>query len=503
MNAEPDIKSMKKFKTLSRKILSVDFARTLLAVGSCGLTLSCGTKKEISGPNIILILSDDHSPGAISSYGHSLIATPNIDRIAANGIRFNNCFAVVSLSAPSRAAILTGRHSANNSVLRIGDVFDSTQVTFPRILHDAGYQTALFGKWHLRSEPVGFDYYNIVHDQGAYYNCPVKNSGEKWIMGRGENVIPGYLTDALTDMSIRWLENRDRKKPFCLLLHHKAPHHPWVYPSGYDTIFADKDLPEPGSFSDDYKGKNRYLANEPCGFSKLQYILPYHIEPIPDSLAVGSEEYKKWAYQKVFKDYYRLVASLDDNIGRLLDYLKETRLDKNTIIIYMSDNGFFLGDHGLFNKQWMYEESIRIPLIISMPGKVNRGKAIDNIITEVDVASTILNFACLPVPPEFQGQSLKPLIEGKVSEEWRKSFFYHYFNQYQVPENYGLRTERFKLINVIGSDFSDWEFYDLESDPEEMVNQINNPDFRQTVDSLKSELATAREKCETKATFPE
>jgi arylsulfatase A-like enzyme len=476
-----------------RKVSFFSYTNAVLAIGAGSLAFSCQTKNTIPPPNVLLILSDDHSPAAISAYGQSLIKTPNIDRIAANGIRFSNCFNVVSLSAPSRAAILTGKYSAINKVFKIGNVFDSTQTTFPKIMHDAGYQTALFGKWHLRSRPVGFDYFNIIHDQGSYYNCPVKNSEEEWTMGPGNNVVPEYLTGVLTDQSIQWLENRDRRKPFCLLLHHKAPHHPWIYPEKYDSLFANKDLPEPETFNDDYNGKNQYIRKEPCRFSKLQYVHSWHFEePVPEGITIGSEDYKKWAYQKVFKGYYRLVASLDDNIGRLLDYLQKTGLDKNTVIIYMSDNGFFLGDHGLFNKQWMYDESIRIPLIISLPGKDKKEEVINKIVSELDLASTILDYAHLEIPADFQGQSLKPLIEGKLSGSWRKSHFYHYFRQYEVPENYGIRTEKFKLINTIDSDFSDWEFYDLENDPKEMNNQINNPAYKQTIDSLRGELFYAK-----------
>ena len=458
--------------------------------------LSCGTKKD-TRPNIIFILSDDHSPAAISSYGESMIRTPGIDRIAAQGTRFTNCFAVVSLSAPSRAAILTGKYSAVNSVLRIGDVFDSTQVTFPRILHEAGYQTALFGKWHLRSEPVGFDYYNIIHDQGNYYDCPVKPSTEEWTMGRGKTIVPEYITDALTGMSINWIEKRDKNRPFCLLLHHKAPHHPWIVPEKYDSLFADEDLPVPVTFNDDYTGKNRYLLHQPSRFSKLQFVHSWHFNsPLPERMEAGSLEYKNWAYQEVFKGYYRLVASLDDNIGRLLDYLQDSGLDKNTMIIYMSDNGFFLGDHGLFNKQWMYEESIRIPLIIRLPGKHMKGQVLDEIVTELDVSSTILDYAGLKVPPGFQGMSLKPLISGKSPAEWRRSYFYHYFNQYEVPENYGIRTQQYKLIHVVYPDSSDWEFYNLENDPLEMRNEFNNTGYKEIIDSLKTELHQLKSKYE-------
>jgi arylsulfatase A-like enzyme len=483
-------------KPLSGKISYVNYAKAILAIGSVSLAFSCCTKKNVSKPNILFILSDDHSSAAISAYGHSLIETPNIDRIAANGIRFTKCFCVVSLCAPSRAAILTGKYSKINGVLKIGNVFDSTQETFPKILHNAGYQTAIFGKWHLVSEPVGFDYYNIIYNQGTYFNCPFKNSMEGWSNGPW-NVIPGYFTEVLTDMSIDWLEKRDKSKPFCLLVHHKAPHGPYEYPERYDSLFAKKDLPEPENFYDDFDGKNSFLVKNPCGFSKLQYIHPAHfVKPIPEGIKVGSVEYKKWAFQNVFKGYYRLVASLDENIGRLLDYFQKTGLDKNTIIIYMSDNGFFLGEHGFFNKMWMYDESLKIPLIISFPGKENKGRVINSMISELDIASTILDYCRLKIPADFQGQSLRPVIEGKASDTKRKTHFYHYFSQFEVPEHYGLRTEKFKIINFVDSNTSDWEFYDLKNDPKEMNNQINNPALKQIIDSLKTELFIAKNKFE-------
>ena len=484
-------------KILLKKISYVSYTKALLVVGSCGLAFTCEAKKNIPRPNILFILSDDHSSAAISAYGQSLIKTPNIDRIAVNGVRFTKCFSVVSLCAPSRAAILTGKYSAVNGVLRIGNVLDGALETFPKIMHNAGYQTAILGKWHLLSKPVGFDYYNIIHNQGLYFNCPFKSSREEWRNGPGKNAIQGYFTEVLTDMSIDWLENREKSKPFCLLIHHKAPHGPYQYPEKYDSLFADKDLTEPENFDDDFDKKNQFLAKDSCGFSKLKFIHPDHIEkPIPEGIRIGSEEYKKWAYQNLFKGYYRLVTSLDDNIGKLLNYIQKTGLDKNTIVIYMSDNGFFLGDHGLFNKMWMYDESLKIPLIISLPGKYNRGKVIDKMVSELDLASTILDYSQIEIPADFQGQSLKPLIEGKDSGSWRKSHFYHYFDQFEVPEHYGIRTEKFKLINFVNSDTSDFEFYDLKNDPKEMKNQINNPSFKQTIDSLKVELSFEKNKFE-------
>lgn len=451
-------------------------------------------------PNIIFILSDDHASDAISSYGNSLIKTPNIDRIAKNGIRFTNCFTVTSISGPSRACLISGKYSALNGVLRIGNKLASDQKTFPEVLHDAGYQTAVMGKWHLFTQPLGFDYYSVPQGMGTYYDCKLKTTDQIWTDGPGDEIMPGYFTDMITDKAISWLEGRDKSKPFCFLLHHKAPHSPYQYPEKYDSIFKDRNLPLPWNFDDDLNGRNTVLQNNPCTFSKLQYLNPGNwLKPKPLE-EKGTKEYKNEVYQTVFKGYYRLVASLDDNIGRILDYLENSGLDKNTIVIYTSDNGYFMGEHGLYNKQWMYEESMRIPLIISFPGKKHKGKVIDKLVSELDIAPTILDYGKAEIPVEFQGYSLKSLINGK-DKDWRKSHFYHYYDQFEVPENYGIRTEKNKLFCVVTQDTLEWEFYDLELDPGEMKNQINNPVYTRIIDSLKIEVLNAKNKFEPQQSY--
>jgi arylsulfatase A-like enzyme len=465
--------------------------------GGLVLTAICSFLNGQDKPNILFILSDDHAPEAISAYGRSMINTPNIDRIAKNGIRFTNCFAVSSICAPSRACLISGKCNALNGVLRIGGRLDGNQTTFPKVMQEAGYQTAIMGKWHLVSQPTGFDYYSVPNGMGTYYDCRLKSTGETWTdNGQGKEIMPGFFTDAITDKAINWLEKRDKNKPFCLLLHHKAPHSPYKYPEKYDSIFKNRDLPLPLSFNDDYRGKNSTLVNNPCTQSKLQYIKGGNwLQPKPQE-EYGTEKYKKEVYQTIFKGYYRLVAGLDENIGRILDYLETSGLDKNTIVIYSSDNGYFMGEHGFFNKQWMYEESLRIPLIISLPGKKNKGKVIDKLVSELDIPSTIINYANYIAPSDFQGSSLKPLIEGKEIN-WRKSHFYHYYSQFEVPDNYGLRTEKYKLFCVVDPNNTlEWEFYNLKLDPLEMQNQVNNPVYAKTIDSLKVELNNVKNKYE-------
>lgn len=460
-----------------------------------GMVLAAFCSCQDPQPNILFILSDDHATKAISSYGTSMIKTPNIDRIANNGILFTNCFTSSSICGPSRACIISGKYSALNGVLRIGNKLVDDQYTFPEVLHNSGFQTAVMGKWHLFVQPKGFDYYSVPHNMGAYYDCRLKRTGEEWTDGPGGEIMPGYFTDKITDKAISWLEKRDKNRPFCLLLHHKAPHSPYEYPEKYDSIFKDSDLPFPDNFNDNFIGKNSTLVNDPCTFSKLQYLNPGNwLKPKPQELR-GTEKYKREVYQIVFKGYYRLVASLDDNIGRLLDYIENTGLDKNTIVIYASDNGYFLGEHGLYNKQWMYEESSRIPLIISLPGNRNKGKVIEKLVSVLDIAPTILNYAGAEIPGEYQGFSLKSLIEGK-EKNWRTSHFYHYYDQFEVPENYGIRTEKYKLFCVVTPDNLEWEFYDLELDPGEMQNQVNNLVYASVIDSLKVELVNAKNKFE-------
>jgi len=442
-------------------------------------------------------MADDHGLQAISSYGSKLINTPGIDRLAKEGVRFVNCFNINSLCAPSRAALITGKYNIQNRVLRIGDRLDEKQETFPMILQRAGYQTALIGKWHLESEPQGFDYYKVLPGQGKYFDCPMKEKGQPWISGsQGGNVKKGFITDVITDQSIEWLKGINSEKPFFLMIHHKAPHTPHEYPQKYAELYSDTDLPLPSTFLDKYVGKNEKLATGNAGFSRLDHIYPDHFtEKVPPSMT--QDQYKYWAYQTFFKGYLRLVASLDENITRLLDYLDQSGLAKNTIVVYTSDNGFFIGEHGLFNKMWMYEESMRLPLIVRYPGHFKAGSVNADLVSILDFAPTFVELAKARIPFGLQGNSILPLLKGKISIKWRDAIYYHYFDQYEVPEQEGIRTRDYKLIRFKYSpDESFEELYDLKKDPLEMENLYLSPAYAPQKKRLEKKLKSLKVKFE-------
>ncbi len=458
---------------------------------------SCQQEKQ--APNIIFILSDDHSVGATGAYGSSLLATPNIDKLADQGMRFNNCFNVVSLCGPSRASILSGRYSIHNGYMRNGDRFDRNQVSFPKLLQQAGYETAVIGKWHLVSQPAGFDYYNVIPYQGQYFDCPMKETGqERQDREKGGVVQAGYLTEVITDKAIDWLKNRDKEKPFCLLVHHKAPHGFYHYPERYKKILADTSLPEPENFYDSFEGKNSELINSNCAYSKMSTIHPYHLnEEVPDSIKLGTLSYKKWTYQSILKGYYRLVAALDENIGRLVDFVDDSGLKNNTIVVYTSDNGWFMGDHGLFNKMWMYEESLHVPLIIRYPGNVEPASVSDEFISVLDFAPTFLDYAGIEKNQQFQGQSIKPVLNSATPDDWKSVHFYHYFGQFEVPSHYGIRTKDFKLIHFYeAKEEPEWELYDIKNDSKEMFNLANIPEYTDLFKKMKTLLQEKKEEFE-------
>ncbi len=423
-------------------------------------------------PNIIFIMADDHDIQSISSYGSKFIKTPGIDRLANEGMRFTNCFNINSICAPSRANLVTGKYNQLNGVLRIGDILGKNQATFPMLLQCAGYKTALIGKWHLVSEPQGFDYYNVLPGQGQYFNSPMKEKGNPWLDGnKGGIPVEGFITDVITDKSIEWLKNNHSEKPFFLMIHHKAPHTPHEYPAKYDTLYANRDIELPKTFNDDFLNKNPGLTSENAGFSRLDHIYPDHIKEKAKP-GISKEEYKKWAYQSFFKGYLRLVASLDENISRLLSYLDESGLSKNTVIVYTSDNGFFMGEHGLFNKMWMYDESMRLPLLIRYPGLVKAGSVNNEMVSILDFAPTFTAISKSPTDEGMQGSSIMPLLKGEKPKNWRNSIYYHYFDQYEVPEHFGIRTKQYKLIHFLDkkNHTTFKELYDLRSDPHELKN---------------------------------
>jgi len=488
------------------------------------LLSSCSEQQQ--KPNIIYIMTDDHAVQAVSCLGSKINETPNLDRIAAEGMIFRNSFVTNSICAPSRAVLLTGKYNHINGKIDNHNIFDADQQTFPKLLQVAGYQTAMIGKWHLRSQPQGFDYWNILPGQGSYYNPEFIEMGEK-------KKYTGYVTDLITDFTIKWLENRDKEKPFCLLYHHKAPHRSWLPNTSHLTMYDGQEIYMPETFYDDYATRGSAAREQEMridshmsdywdlklygevsdtimgwnaqGWNRVYRRFTDEQRVAWDSAyqpknkaffeaGLTGNELLEWKYQRYIKDYLRCIASVDENVGRLLDYLEETGLDENTIVIYTSDQGFYLGEHGWFDKRFMYEESLRMPLLVKFPGIVKAGSENENIVLNLDFAPTILDIAGVPVPDDMQGVSLLPLLKGKGQDEWRKSMYYHYYEYpsvHMVKRHYGIRTERYKLIHFY-YDIDEWELYDLQEDPNEMNNLYGQDGFEDITMELKEELEKLR-----------
>ena len=447
-------------------------------------------------PNILFIMSDDHASHAMSCYGSRINETPHLDRIAREGVRFDNCFCTNSICTPSRAAILTGTYNHVNDVTTLASRMDGRLLTFPKLLQQAGYQTAIFGKWHLGHggihDPTGFDAWCVLPGQGLYHDPVFFDMGQ-------ERVVPGYATDIITDMSLRWLRERDRSRPFCLLVHHKAPHQPWEPDDKHARL-----IPEPETFNDDYSHRARAAAEARMRVDR-DLTLTDLKQPVPPGLT--PEQEKSWKYQRYIKDYLRCVASVDDNVGRLLDYLDAEGLADDTIVIYTSDQGFFLGDHGWYDKRFMYEESLRMPFIVRYPPEVAPGSVNRDIILNVDFAPTFLDYAGVDVPQEFQGASFRPLLRGETPEGWQQSLYYRYWMHLAhlyVYAHYGVRTHRYKLIyyyaDALGQPGAidepkepEWELFDLEEDPYELNNVYHDPAYAPVVRELRAELRRLQE----------
>jgi Arylsulfatase A and related enzymes len=449
-------------------------------------------------PNILFIMSDDHASHAMSCYGSRINRTPNIDRIAQEGMRFDNCFCTNAICSPSRASILTGTYSHLNGVKSIEDHFDGRQLTFPRLLQANGYQTAIIGKWHLghggNADPTGFDYWAVVPGQGEYHNP------EFYVMGELRR-FQGYATDLITDFSLEWLRRRDKSRPFMLMCHHKAPHRPWEPDEKHAHLYEDVEIPEPDTFYDDYSTRAQAAVEAKMRIDRdmndevdLKGRPPEGLTPL---------ELKKWRYQRYIKDYLRCVASIDDNVGRLLDYLDDEGIAEDTIVIYTSDQGFFLGDHGWYDKRFMYEESRRMPLVVRYPREIQAGSRMEAMALNIDFPCTFLDYAGVPIPEEMQGRSLRPLFNGEVPSDWRTSMYYRYWmhldEYHNVYAHYGIRTHRYKLIyyyaEALGTSGSmdesrppEWELFDLEKDPYELNNVYADPAYADAVQELKAEL---------------
>ncbi|MHC4659280.1 MAG: sulfatase/phosphatase domain-containing protein [Planctomycetota bacterium] len=462
-------------------------------LGAASLVIpGCIGKPELSGgkackdrPNIIFIMADDHASHALSCYGSSINKTPNLDRLANEGMRFDNCFCTNSICAPSRAVILTGKYSHLNGVIDNLKRFDGGQVTFPKLLQQAGYETAMVGKWHLKSEPKGFDYWNVLPGQGKYHNPQFIEMGQR-------KRYTGYVTDLITDFCLDWLKQRKSDKPFCLMYHHKAPHRNWQPDEKHAKMYDNVDIPVPETFDDDYKTRsNAALEQEMTIAHHLRVPGDTKIKP-PEGLT--GRDLEHWKYQRYIKDYLRCVASIDDNVGRLLKYLDESGLTENTVVVYTSDQGFFLGDHGWFDKRFIYEESLRMPLLVRYPKEIKSGSVNRDIVLNLDFAPTFLGFAGVAVPADMQGRSFRSLLGGKTPKDWRTSMYYHYYEYpivHMVKRHYGVRTKRYKLIHFY-YDIDAWELYDLQKDPNELNNLYGDPAYASITAQLRTELKRLR-----------
>jgi len=460
-------------------------------------------------PNILFVFTDDHSPLAISAYGSKINQTPNMDRLAKEGMLFRHCFVTNSICGPSRAVIQTGKYSHVNGFIQNGNRFNGAQQTFPKLLRKAGYQTAIIGKWHLKSDPTGYDYWNILIGQGPYYNPPMIENGR-------HVKYEGYTTDIITDLALSWLrEGRDKSKPFMLMYQHKAPHRRWEPGPKYLHKYDNVTIPEPPTLFDDYSGRGsaakmqkmmiaKNLTRRDLKLDPPKGLTSEQLETWNKAYGPKNEAFEKahltgralvrWKYQRYIKDYLRCVASVDDNLGRVLDYLDESGLAKNTIVIYSADQGWYLGEHGWFDKRWMYEESLRMPLIVRWPGVVKPGSEDAHIVSNLDFAETFLEMAGAPIPSDMQGRSLVPILKGESPQDWRNSFYYHYYEYpgaHSVRRHYGVRTQRYKLIYFYN--LHEWELYDLQRDPHELTSVYDDTGYAGVQRRLKAELQRLRE----------
>jgi arylsulfatase A-like enzyme/lysophospholipase L1-like esterase len=476
-------------------------------------------------PNILFLFSDDHALEAISAYGGRLkdvAPTPNLDRIAREGAVFTRSFCGNSICGPSRATILTGKHSHINGFPdNDGSRFDGTQTTFPKLLQKAGYQTALIGKWHLVSQPTGFDHWEILPDQGSYYN-------PEFITKDGRKRIEGYCTDLITDKALTWLkEERDPSRPFVLMCQHKAPHRNWAPAPRHLDLFKDVTIPEPTTLFDDYANRSKTLRTQEMTIArhfmwghdmkfKGENLFPEHFsgnhangeylrmtpaqqqswdeayEPENQAFiqamnngSIAGDDVTRWKYQRYLKDYLRCIRAVDENVGRMLDYLDEHGLAENTIVIYSSDQGFYLGEHGWYDKRWMFEESLAMPFLVRWPGVVEAGTRNSTMIQNIDYAPTFLEVAGVEIPSTIQGRSLVPVLSGKTPDDWRNAIYYFYSGEgtHAVAAHDGVRGERYKLVYFPG--VKEWNLFDLENDPQEMKSVHNDPAYAGTLAEMK------------------
>lgn len=447
----------------------------------------------MSRPNLIFIMSDDHAAHAISAYGSRVNRTPNLDRIATEGMRMDAVYCTNSICSPSRATILTGTYSHVNGVSSIWTEIDYRVPTFIDVLHERGYRTGMFGKWHLgetpESLPRSFDAWQIFPGQGDYVD-------PEMIDADGKRVVPGYATDIVTDLSIDWIDSLGADEPFAMMVHHKAPHRPWIPDEKHRHLYADGTIPEPGTFFDDYATRSQAVRNvhmtiaDDMGAEDLKQEVPEHLRG-PENRAARMS----WKYQIYMRDYLQCVQSIDDNVGRLLDHLEERGLAENTLVVYTSDQGFFLGDHGWFDKRLMFDPSLQMPMLVRWPAEIAAGSRSEAIVTNVDFAATFLD-VCGVDPaealPTGQGRSFRALLRGEQIADWPDAAYYRYWEHddpiHAAPGHYGIRTATHKLIRYYGAGLGvpgasqrifeeEWELYDLTGDPDELRNVADDPAY--------------------------
>lgn len=475
-------------------------------LGGLALTQAPALVSRQHRPNFLFVMTDDHVTRAMSCYGNTILKTPQFDRLAAEGVRFENAFCTNSLCAPSRATVLTGCYSHIHGVLGNSESADAIErinpalPTYPELLKKAGYRTALVGKWHLSHTPVGFDYWCVLPGQGLYFDPDFIENGTR-------KKFRGYATDVITDLALEVLKQQDGR-PWCLVYQHKAPHRPFQPAPRHAGLLKDIELPYPKTFDDDYR--TRRLARE-AEDMKFDVSLAGDYKDLPPNLS--PQQKKRWIYQRFIKDYYRAAYGVDENLGRILDYLDQTRQAENTVVIYTSDNGFFLGEHGWYDKRFMYEPSLRIPLLIRYPARIKGGRTEKRMALNIDYAPTILDLAGVRISESMQGRSLKPLLEGKPVSNWRQSIYYayyenswrlkdkpkealsdpsfQYFTPHRVGPHRGVRTERYKLIHYY-SEGDYWELFDLQNDPDELRNVASEAAYARVRRQLTAEMERLR-----------
>ncbi len=516
--------------------------KSLAALAALTPLVTFAAEKEDKRMNIIHIMSDDHSYQTISAYGgpvSKLAPTPNIDRLAARGMTFTRAYVENSISTPSRAALITGKYSHKNGQIKLGgNTFDPRQPNFAEILRRSGYQTAVVGKWHLNGEPYGFDYYKVLNDQGTYYSPAFRTPETEGRYVKQDK----YVTHAINDAAMEWLDKRDRSKPFCLLVHHKSVHREWFPETKYVSLYNDVTFPEPATLFDDYRGRQAAAGTEMTIADDMTLVNDLKADPVARTKNVPranfDREYQRmtaaeqrvwqaaygpvnesfmtanlqgrdltrWKYQRYMQDYLRCVKSLDDAVGELLDYLDANGLAGNTMVVYCSDQGFYMGEHGWFDKRFMYEESFRTPLIVSWPGVTKPGSKCDELVQNIDFAPTYLAAGKAKVPADMDGMPLQPLLKkkGNAPKNWRTDLYYHYYDYpavHNVRRHDGLATKEYKIIHFAdggggrkGKDLpiDAWEFYDLRKDPQELTNQIDNPKYAAIVAEMKQRLEARR-----------